>query len=75
MHGLQPHEQPSGNGSPCDGRQDAARLMVEKNVKRLPVVENGKLVGLISFSDIALAMDQPVHNLLIGMGAARKAAA
>jgi CBS domain-containing protein len=51
---------------------DAARLMTENKVKRLPIAQGGSLVGLVSFSDIALAMDQPLHNLMIGMGAARQ---
>ncbi|MEM3536581.1 MAG: CBS domain-containing protein [Candidatus Bathyarchaeia archaeon] len=31
---------------------EAARLMAKKKVKRLPVMNNGKLVGIITFSDI-----------------------
>lgn len=31
---------------------DAARLMVERNVKRLPVVEERQLVGLVSLTDL-----------------------
>ena len=53
---------------------DAAHLMTERQVKRLPLVENGQLVGLVSFSDVAQAMDRPLHDLMIGMGAARRAA-
>lgn len=53
---------------------DAARTMVEHKVKRLPVVALGRLAGLLSLTDIALAMDRPVHNLLMGMGATRRAA-
>jgi CBS domain-containing protein len=31
---------------------DAAKLMLERNVKKLPVVENGRLVGLASITDL-----------------------
>jgi len=31
---------------------DAARLMLERSIKKLPVVENGKLVGLVSLTDL-----------------------
>lgn len=31
---------------------DAAKLMLERNVKKLPVVENGRLVGLVSITDL-----------------------
>ena len=32
--------------------EDAARLMTEKNVSKLPVLDEGILVGVISASDI-----------------------
>ncbi|MGB9741087.1 MAG: cyclic nucleotide-binding/CBS domain-containing protein [Candidatus Bathyarchaeia archaeon] len=32
--------------------EEAARLMAKKRVKRLPVMNDGKLVGIITFSDI-----------------------
>lgn len=32
---------------------DAARLMLSKKIKKLPIVEDGKLVGLITLTDIA----------------------
>lgn len=51
----------------------AARLMVDKDIKRLPVVEDGKLVGLVSFSDISLAMIPPMLHLMVGLGTARRA--
>lgn len=50
---------------------DAAHLMNENRIKRLPVVESDQLVGIVSFSDIAQAMDQPMHDVLAGFGAAR----
>ncbi len=53
---------------------DSVRIMTEEQVKRLPVAEDGRLVGLVSFSDIAEALDQPMHDLLIGMGAVRRPA-
>ncbi|PLT31419.1 CBS domain-containing protein [Peribacillus deserti] len=34
--------------------EDAARLMAEKQVKRLPVIQGGKLAGIISLKDIAV---------------------
>lgn len=34
----------------CAG--DAAKLMLEQNIKKLPVVENGKLVGLVTLTDL-----------------------
>jgi CBS domain-containing protein len=48
----------------------AAHLMTNKKIKRLPVVENGQMVVLVSFSDIANAM----MHLLAGLGASRRAA-
>lgn len=55
--------------------EDALHLMVAHKVKRLPVVEGEHLVGVVSFSDIAAALDVPLHELLNGMGAARRAGA
>ena len=41
--------------SPDDSIEDAKRIMSEKAVRRLPVVENGQPVGIISLGDIANA--------------------
>ena len=51
---------------------DAAHMIIVNKTKRLPVVEGDQLMGLISMSDIAQAMDRPMHDLLLGMGAARR---
>ncbi|MCK5562891.1 CBS domain-containing protein [Candidatus Bathyarchaeota archaeon] len=39
--------------SPTTNLEEAAKLMFEKNVKKLPVVSEGKLVGLITLTDLA----------------------
>ena len=39
--------------SPTDDCGQAVKLMAEKQVRRLPVVEDGKLVGILSLSDLA----------------------
>lgn len=54
---------------------EAAHLMTTAQIKRLPIVVNNRLVGLVSFSDVALALDKAVHDLLLGMGGARRAVA
>lgn len=37
---------------PETGLAEARKLMVERKIRRLPVVENGKLVGIVSYTDI-----------------------
>lgn len=51
--------------------------MAENKISRIPIVDNGELVGIVSFSDIALAldivkggMDETMHDLLMGVGGA-----
>lgn len=39
--------------SPGDDCREATRLMARHQVRRLPVVEGGRLVGVISLSDLA----------------------
>jgi len=41
--------------SPTDSATDAARLMVEKKINRIPVVESGKLVGIVTRGDLIRA--------------------
>src|SRR5258706_1638601 len=40
--------------SPDQNVEAAAKLMASKQIRRLPVVENGKLVGIISIGDLAV---------------------
>jgi len=44
---------------------DAAKLMFEQNIKKLPVVENSRLVGLVTLTDIIRS--QEVLNFLNGL--------
>lgn len=39
--------------SPDDDPREATRLMAMQQVRRLPVMENGKLVGMVSLGDLA----------------------
>ena len=41
--------------SPTDSAVHAAKLMVEKKVNRIPVVEDGKLVGIVTRGDLIRA--------------------
>lgn len=40
--------------TPDVNAKEAARLMGEHQVRRLPVVENGRLVGIVSLGDLAV---------------------
>jgi len=44
--------------APNDSVDDAVRLMREKAVRRLPVVENGQAVGVVSIGDLAIERDE-----------------
>lgn len=43
--------------SPTDSIGDAVRLMSDKAVRRAPVIENGKPVGIVSLGDLAVRQD------------------
>lgn len=44
-------------GSPNQDVEEAAGLMGEQQIRRLPIVENGRLVGIVSLGDIAVDME------------------
>jgi CBS domain-containing protein len=44
--------------SPDDSVDDAIRKMEERDIRRLPVVEDGKPVGIISLGDLAKVKDK-----------------
>lgn len=41
-------------GNPDMDVQDAAQLMSERQIRRLPVIENNSLVGIVALGDISL---------------------
>lgn len=57
----------SGNVVEVSGDMDtgeAARLMGQKQIRRLPVMENGKLRGMISLGDITKAAPEETGRVL-----------
>jgi len=44
--------------SPEDSLEDASSIMVRHNVNRLPVIENGRLVGIVARSDIIRGLSE-----------------
>ena len=43
--------------SPDQSVDDAIRLMRDESIRRLPVLEGGKAVGIVSLGDLAIARD------------------
>ena len=43
--------------SPTDSVEDAVRLMRDKAIRRLPVIEGDKPVGIVSIGDLAVSQD------------------
>jgi len=43
--------------SPSDGARDAVRIMRDQAIRRLPVVEDGRPVGILSLGDLAVERD------------------
>lgn len=41
---------------------EASKIMARKKIRRLPIVEDGKLCGLVSISDIASVLEEEVDN-------------
>lgn len=53
-------------GSPEMNVNDVARIMSEKQIRRLPIVENNNLVGIVALGDISLepALQDNAENAL-----------
>jgi signal-transduction protein with cAMP-binding, CBS, and nucleotidyltransferase domain len=43
--------------------EDATALMVENNIKKLPVVDKGKLVGIITATDLISVQPKMIEDL------------
>jgi CBS domain-containing protein len=54
--------------SPSDSTDQAVELMRKRAIRRIPVVEDGKLVGIVSLGDLALERDR--HSVLGEISAA-----
>lgn len=50
--------------SPDDSVSVAEHLMREQQIRRIPVVNDGRLVGMLSLNDIALGAADPHNDLL-----------
>lgn len=48
--------------SPEDTIGDVARLLKQNNISGLPVVENGKVVGVVSEGDLLKLLEVPDHS-------------
>ncbi len=47
----------SGNlvyGTPDMSNEEAAQIMAENQIRRLPIVQNGNLIGIVSLGDLAV---------------------
>jgi CBS domain-containing protein/uncharacterized protein (DUF2267 family) len=49
--------------SPADNQSDAIRLMQERNVRRIPLVEGERLVGIVTLDDLLLDEAAPLDQL------------
>lgn len=41
---------------------DASKLMARKKIRRLPIVDSNRLIGLVSVSDMASVLEEEVDN-------------
>jgi CBS domain-containing protein len=51
---------------PNNDLEEALQLMARHQVRRLPVVENGRLVGMVAQADVALTEDEKRTGQLVG---------
>ncbi len=45
-------------GDPNMSLEDACLLMSENQIRRLPIVENGELIGVVALADLAIDFDE-----------------
>jgi CBS domain-containing protein len=61
--------------APTASISDAVRLMERQDIKRLPVVANGRLVGIVARSDLLRALSQALPTVPVSSGDAQIQAA
>lgn len=49
--------------SPADSQADAIRLMQQRNIRRVPLVESGRIVGIVTLDDLLLDEAAPLDQL------------
>lgn len=49
--------------SPADRQSDALRLMQQRNIRRVPLVEAGRLVGMVTLDDLILDEVAPLEQI------------
>src|SRR5690606_28937698 len=49
--------------SPSDSQLDAVRLMHERNIRRIPLVDRGRLVGIVTLDDLLIDEAAPIDEL------------
>ncbi|MBO8155364.1 MAG: CBS domain-containing protein [Bacillaceae bacterium] len=53
--------------SPDTSLQEASQIMADKQIRRLPVVENGKLTGIVSLGDLS-QQEESDHAAGVALG-------
>ena len=59
---------PLVTGNPDMDLENAAKLMIKKEIKRLPIVEEGRLAGIATFTDLIRSQPQIVAILERSIG-------
>ena len=59
---------PLVTGNPDMDLENVAKLMIKKEIKRLPIVEQGKLTGIATFTDLIRSQPQIVAILERSIG-------
>ena len=49
--------------SPSDAQSDAIQLMQERNIRRIPLVDRGRIVGIVTLDDLFLDEAAPLDEL------------
>lgn len=53
-------------GTPDMSHEDACKLMMDHQIRRLPIVENNQLVGVVGLADLALDLEEEEEEETVG---------